>query len=437
MRLYRAVMLGLVLWMMHEHHFQVSRELKRPLDVTEVSQFLPAAERLEIDRSPRNGFYVLDKAGESIGYALSTFPECRELIGYCGPTEVLVVFQNKETSEPSRIDELIPEKPIDWEFDEERIVGFRIRYSEDTKTHVADVRADSWFMSQFNKLSWLEMATLDFKEEQIEGVSGATMTSMNIAYSMQDRMKAILPEDQQATGTRWNWSASEITVILLVCWAVLFSFTRLRRYRSLRLLTQISMIGLLGFWSGDLIAQSLIAGWALNGVPLKLAPGLALVMATAFIFPWGTRRPVYCSHICPHGAVQQMLAAYSPWQIKLRSEVKSGLMWLPPSLLVFVLIVVFLDIPFELAGIEPFDAYLLTAAGLATIFVAIVGLLFSIFVPMGYCKYGCPTGLLLNYVRSHGRADHFQRRDTVALLLVLLAGALMRYSSQLTELFLI
>ena len=30
---------------------------------------------------------------------------------------------------------------------------------------------------------------------------------------------------------------------------------------------------------------------------------------------------------------------------------------------------------------------------------------------MAYCKYGCPTGLVLSFVRSHGKADGFGRRE--------------------------
>ena len=51
-------------------------------------------------------------------------------------------------------------------------------------------------------------------------------------------------------------------------------------------------------------------------------------------------------------------------------------------------------------------------------------LIASLFVPMAYCHYGCPTGALLNFVRLHGRLDHFGRRDVAALCLVALASVL-------------
>jgi len=62
--------------------------------------------------------------------------------------------------------------------------------------------------------------------------------------------------------------------------------------------------------------------------------------------------------------------------------------------------------------------------------IALAGLVAAVFVPMAYCKYGCPTGLVLNFVRSHGKADRFARRDLAAGLLVLFTlGLYLSYDS--------
>jgi hypothetical protein len=53
-----------------------------------------------------------------------------------------------------------------------------------------------------------------------------------------------------------------------------------------------------------------------------------------------------------------------------------------------------------------------------------VGLIASAFVPQAYCRFGCPTGALLNFVRARGAADRFSARDTAALALVAAAVAL-------------
>jgi hypothetical protein len=72
------------------------------------------------------------------------------------------------------------------------------------------------------------------------------------------------------------------------------------------------------------------------------------------------------------------------------------------------------NLPFNLVNIEPFDAYSWRAAAWPTTAVAIVGLIASLFVPMAYCRYGCPTGAVLEYLRRHGRSDRLTRADWFA-----------------------
>ena len=60
----------------------------------------------------------------------------------------------------------------------------------------------------------------------------------------------------------------------------------------------------------------------------------------------------------------------------------------------------------------------------ATITIAIVGLIASLLVPMAYCRYGCPTGAMLEFLRMNAKSDRWTRRDWVALGLAGLALAL-------------
>ena len=45
-----------------------------------------------------------------------------------------------------------------------------------------------------------------------------------------------------------------------------------------------------GFINGDLLAQSLFAGWMQAGAPWRTAPGLVLLAAAALAVPWATGR---------------------------------------------------------------------------------------------------------------------------------------------------
>jgi polyferredoxin len=145
-----------------------------------------------------------------------------------------------------------------------------------------------------------------------------------------------------------------------------------------------------------------------------------LFTAAAFVVPLTTRRALYCQYLCPHGALQDWADKVVPrrYRPKIRPEVAAGLRWGPYLTLLMALGVTMLALPMDLAGIEPFDAYLVRSAGAATIVVAVVGLVAALFIPMAYCKFGCPTGALLEFVRSHGAADRFGRRDIAALVLV-------------------
>jgi len=71
----------------------------------------------------------------------------------------------------------------------------------------------------------------------------------------------------------------------------------------------------------------------------------------------------------------------------------------------------------NLANWEGFDAWLWRSAGLATIMIAIIGLIASIFSPLAYCKYGCPTGALFKFLRKSSGTNRFSLRDLVAGLL--------------------
>jgi hypothetical protein len=89
--------------------------------------------------------------------------------------------------------------------------------------------------------------------------------------------------------------------------------------------------------------------------------------------------------------------------------------FIPGILLLFALLTLLLGWQFSLANIEPFDAWVWRAAGGATLVIAALGLAASVFIPQAYCRFGCPTGALLNFVRSTGSADHWGRRDSTAL----------------------
>ena len=84
-----------------------------------------------------------------------------------------------------------------------------------------------------------------------------------------------------------------------------------------------------------------------------------------------------------------------------------------------------------MASLEPFDGYAWEAAGWVTITLLVGSLIFSVFFPMGYCQYGCPTGKLLEFVRFHHRAECFGKKEIAATVFLLVGIALFLLRHQL------
>ena len=397
---YRLAVLAAIAWIMRAHAVRLRVEGHAPITVEEVRAVFPQAASVHDDDGPRGGAFVRDASGTQLGYVVRTSPHTDAIVGYRGWTDTLIAFDNAL-----------------------HVAGVRVRSSQDTREHVGDVRDDRHFLKTWNGKPWEEVARVTPEEAGIEGVSGASMTSLAVAEAIQRRLQmadsalAVRPPPMRIR-------SHDIGLAMVIGTALVLAFMRKRQW--LRRGFQVLVIGYVGFVTGDLLAQSLIAGWAANGVPWRSAPGLALLLAAALAVPWATRKPLYCQQLCPHGAAQELLGRIAPkrWRVALPKDFARGLRWLPALLLALVVAITILVLPIDLANLEPFDAYLIRSSGWAAITVAIAGLVASLFVPMAYCHYGCPTGALLEFIRARGTTDRFGRRDFAAALLVALAAAL-------------
>jgi NosR/NirI family nitrous oxide reductase transcriptional regulator len=398
LRLYRLGVVLTIVFIIHHQHARLMVDGDAPIKLDEIKPFFAGAARLETDESPRKALFVLDGRGQRLGYVVRTSPVSDKITGYAGPTDTLIAMD------------------IDF-----RVIGVRIRSSWDTKVHVRDVANDAYFMKTWNGKAWDEVAGLEPRAAGIEGVSGASLTSMAIAEGIHHRFRQA-KEFATAKPPPLRLRMHDWALLAVIALAIGFAFTgHWRGHKWLRRAFQVVLIGYVGFWNGQMLAQSLLGGWAASGVAWRIAPALALLLGAALIVPWTSRRALYCSQICPHGAAQELLGRLTRRKLHVPKSFEASLRWVPALLLLFALTVTIWNLPFDLAGIEPFDAYLIRTARAATITIAVVGLIAALFVPMAYCKYGCPTGAVLAFLRSHGRADRFGRRDALAGLLLLAA----------------
>jgi len=376
--------------------------LRFPDEITlaEVQTLMKEAASLKASGKHPGGFEVLDAQGKRIALVVRTSPVTDTLVGYKGPTDTLMLLD--------------PGGGV--------LKKIALRRSYDTKRYVGYVTGDEYFLNLFNDKPLEELAELDFEKAKIEGVSGATETSWSMAEGLKRRAGNLL--EQRPTGwlrrVQWRWQDWGHMAVLAS--ALIMAFTRLRGRAWVRHGHHALLVVYVGFIAGELLSQGLLAGWAAHGTPWRSAPGLLLLAAVALLGPVLTSKQLYCHHICPHGALQQLLARRLRWQWKVPAGVDRALSRLPFVLLAFVFLTVVFGWGVDLNALEPFDAYVFRVAGWASIGIAVIGVVASLFTPLAYCKYGCPTGAVFKLIRFTGDGDRLGARDWIAAGLIAVVG---------------
>ena len=131
------------------------------MGLSEVQEILPNAARLG-DSTNNGGREILDAKGKTLGTALATSPQADGIIGFSGPTNLLLVFDENN-----------------------RLRGLKILSSGDTQEHVRAVKNDPQFLQSKAGKSWEQLAQGDF---EVDAVSGATLTSVAICESIVKRL---------------------------------------------------------------------------------------------------------------------------------------------------------------------------------------------------------------------------------------------------------
>jgi len=237
LRIYRLGVIVAIVWLIQRHQTRLRVEGSDPIKIEEARSFFPSANRLVPDASERMGQWVMDSQGQAVGYVLRTSPASDKIVGYSGPTDTLVA--------------LTPDKTAP------KVLGIKVRHSLDTKQHVADVVADEYFMGTWNGKSWDQVAGMDPRAAGIEGVSGASLTSMSIAngirrrFQMSERAAQASAEEARHPP---HFGAGDIGLVVIIAIAIVFTFTHLRSKVWLRRAFQVGLIGYLGFVNGQILA---------------------------------------------------------------------------------------------------------------------------------------------------------------------------------------
>lgn len=359
------------------------------IEADQLRKWFPEAQRVREDDDAIYQIIIEDSQRQILGTLIRTGPLCDTVIGYQGPTEVLMRY-----NESGLVTDLI------------------LGESFDNQPYVNYVKQEASFWRKFKGRSLESLAQLDLYEEMIDGVSGATMTSIAVAETIRDASAALMEHRQQVaqaeaaqldTGDvasrklRWNWSATELITAGLAMAALIWSRSRLRGRRIPRLLWQLTCLLLLGLVCGNLLSVALWGGWTRGGVPWRLAPGLATLVAVSILAAAVSKGNLYCDHLCPHGILQQWIRPrrsrrlWWPLQQTLRLSAL--------GVIAVTLLGIVIPLAINLAWLEPFDAYAVRVGVSFSLVLWAASLLLARLQSMAYCRHACPTGKLLDYVR--------------------------------------
>mgnify|MGYP000660242300 FL=1 len=192
---------------------------------------------------------------------------------------------------------------------------------------------------------------------------------------------------------------TEIALLMLLLMVAMTAFVR--KDARLRWVALLSTFVYLGFVNGTFLSVSHITnfmkqgpGLFLNDLPLLILVVFTLV-TTVF---WGR---VFCSSLCPFGALQDILERIVPrrWRRSLPQWLHDRALWLKYVILagLIAMAVAYAELSvfqyFEPFGTLFYQSQSLLLWGILSVFVA-----GSIFVPRFYCRYACPLGASLGVI---------------------------------------
>lgn len=346
--------------------------LRQGIDLTTyVEEVLPQADTIE---EANGGLFIGYASDQVIGYAMGA-----SATGYGGPLMMLV------STDPDG-----------------NILEVSVVEHGETPNFFRQLERQG-FYNQFTGKNYSDALYLG---EDIDGVSGATLSSEAVADSIRQAVRDIasgtidgaqIPPDARPI----KFGAPEVALIAL--FVVSFFLHRLKRQVSLkkygRWVVLIAGLIVLGFIFNKPLTLSnvitLLSGywpdWHTNLYWFLLVGGIITVTAIQGKNP-------YCSWFCPFGAAQEILGSISGAKAYQPRQLYSKLRWIQRALS-FTAIVLGLALRQPgAASYEPFGA-LFGLQGTWSQWILLVLILFgSLVIYRPFCNYICPLDPVVDYI---------------------------------------
>lgn len=257
--------------------------------------------------------------------------------------------------------------------------------------------------------SWNGKTIAEAQAMEVDAVSGATFSSKaiigNVKRGLQYAQRATT---ETANTTSHNASAvasdvmsalslkniASLVVVLLA--AILPLFVRSQRWHMLQMILNVVV---LGFWCGTFLSYTSVVGFFANGWQGWAFISLMVMLVTAFVYPLFGKPSYYCTNVCPFGSLQQLAGSVVRFKMRLTPSAIHRLDIVRQMLWALLMLFIWSGVWSAWTDYEPFTAFIFDTASWVAICIAIVFVILSFVVTRPYCRFVCPMGTLLRYIK--------------------------------------
>lgn len=274
------------------------------------------------------------------------------------------------------------------------LLGIEILDHQETPSYMNWIARDG-FYDQF-----IGKSVEKIMKDTPDMISGATMSCNAIATDMKSMLSEIASYQESSGKFETIWLLKNLAALLFLVFALLHFFYP-KYLRKTRIILLLLSVGVLGFWCGYFLSLSIFHSWILNGVMLKMQAALFTMLVLSVSLPLFTQRSFYCSYVCPFGAMQELAGKLNPkHKFSIPKAVKPVFQWMRFAILLLIIVLLLIGLDIPLGDIEPFSMFQVRAASLFVLILAAFMIVLSVFISKPWCRYFCPTGMILTLLRK-------------------------------------